>query len=149
MKFITHTNIRIDSALIHSLLSFVVVAALLYLLNFELKGSIILLVLSMFFAGLFGWLFSDWLIPIADEKWLFEPFILTPIVALFSALLACIIFGVIHEFSPWNNGDAEIMKAIGGGVFMGAYGFILSLPFSIITGILIGKYLYKSGKYSN
>ncbi len=149
MRLLTRKNIDLDSALIHGILSFIVISGLLNLISDSFQwSSLIILFSGVLSAIYFGWKLGGWYIRMEKEKWLFEPYVATLVITILASITSGVSYSLVTGFASSGFALKEIFQIIGFGIFMGVYGFLLSSPVTVPFGILIGLYLYKYGSYS-
>ncbi len=147
MKPINKETIKVFSSLIHGLLAAVVVPCLILLVLNKFESNFILLWgLSIAAAGFWGWKFGSWYIPMEGERLFFEPYVATPIITLVSALCSGPLFMFVIELSS-SSSHFSLGSVLGGGLFIGIYAFILTLPITSLFGVLLALYLFKFGGY--
>jgi len=150
MKPITSKNIKEISSAFHGMLASVVVPVLLALVSYGYSHELIILwSSSVLFACYFGWLFGSWYVPIKGERLFVEPYLVTPMVSFLSAIGAGLLFMLATELSASAQNMFNLGSVFGGGVFIGVYAFVLTLPVTVVIGVVAALYLYKFGGYEN
>ena len=150
MNLITSKNIKKVSSAFHGLLAGIVVLALLALISCGYSRELIILwCASVLCACCFGWVLGSWYVPIKGERWHFEPYLVTPIVSLLSAVSAGLIYMLATEFSSSAQNMFNSGSVFSGGIFLGLYAFVLTSPVTVVTGVLVALYLYKFGGCQN
>lgn len=145
ISFMFSRSIKLSSAIIHALLSLLIVPALILGgLSYDFDWSSKMLIsISLFFAFFWGWVLSDWYVSKKKRVWSYEVYIATPVITFLAAISA----GVMHAavFSIFQEGklETEIIPSLLLGTFFGINAFIITLPIILISGILIGVYLYQ------
>ena len=150
MKRITPKNIKVCSSIFHGALAGIVVLALLVLISYGYTLELLILWgASVVCGAYFGWVLGSWYIPIKGERWFFEPYIVTPIISLLSAVASGLLFMFVTEASSSAQNMFNLGSVFGGGIFIGIYAFILTLPITVIVGVAVAFYLYKCGGFKN
>lgn len=150
MKPITPKNVKKISSAFHGLLAGFVVLATLALISYGYSHELIILwCASVLCACYFGWVLGSWYVPIKGERWYFEPYLVTPIVSFLSAVSAGLIFMLATEISSSAQNMFNLGSVFGGGLFLGLYAFVLTLPVTAVAGVFVALYLYKFGGYKN
>lgn len=147
MKPITPDNIKAFSSIFHGILAGFVVLVLLVNFFYEFSSELLLLwCISIAFASCFGWVFGSWYVPIKGERWYFECYFVTPIISLLSAVMSGLLFALLAVAKASSLNGLNIGIVFDGGIFIGFYAFVLTLPITIVAGVAIALYLRKSLK---
>jgi len=150
MKIITPNNVKIFSSAFHGVLAGVVVLALLLMISYGYTHELLILWGSSVACGsYFGWGLGSWYVPIKGERLYFEPYVVTPIISLLSALVSGLLFMFTTEVTASAENMFNLGSVFGGGIFIGLYAFVLTLPVTAIVGGAVALYLYKFGGYQN
>ena len=148
MKQINSQNVIFFSSIVHGSLAAIIVLCLLFLVFNEFQPSLIILWLVSIAAACFwGWKIGSWYIPIKGERWLFEPYIATPVITLLSALSSGPFYLLIIGVWGANLDKFDLGRVFEGGIFIGIFAFVLTLPITIQFGVALALYLYKYGGY--
>lgn len=142
---ITSNNIRIFSSIFHGVFAGIVVFTLLALIAYRFTHESFILWGTSVICGFFwGWLFGSWYVPIKNTRWFFEPYIVTPLISLLSAVVSGLVFVLADEI---DSRVFDLVNVIGTGFFIGIYAFLITLPITMIAGLIVALYLYKFGGY--
>jgi hypothetical protein len=150
MKLITPKNVKVFSSAFHGLLAGAVVLVLLIMIPYVYAPDLFILWgAAVICACYFGWVLGSWYVPIKDERWFFEPYVVTPIISLLSAVVSGLLFISLTEVTASAQNMFNLGSVLGGGILIGLYAFVFTLPVTAIVGIAVALYLYKFGGYKN
>lgn len=150
MKKVTPRNVKVFSSIFHGVLAGVVVLALLAMISYQYTHELLILWCASVVCGCyFGWLLGSWYVPIEGERWHFEPYVVTPIVSLLSALVAGFLFVLATEVNASAQNIFNLSSVFVSAIFIGLYAFVITLPVTSVVGVLLALYLYKFGGYKN
>ena len=138
-------NLKLNSGIIHALLSLLIVSPLIYGgLHHEYDWSSNLLVfMSVFFAFLWGWYFSDWYVSQNKRIRAYKVYIATPVITIMASISSGGLHQIVLVISKGNGWETEIIPSFLLGIFFGIYAFFITSPITLISGIFIGMCLYR------
>lgn len=119
MKLITQKNVKMFSSTFHGTLASIVALALLTINSYDYTVQLFILwCLSVVCACCFGCLFGSWYVPMKGERWFFEPYVITPIASLISALVPGLLFMLFTETTASAQNIFDPGSVLGGSIFI-------------------------------